>query len=412
MRLFRLECKRIFTSRMAIGAMAFSLIVSLVLAFAMINGIKILDRDFNTLYKGADALNYARAIAAPHEGKMSPEKLITMNNFYIDIENEYGDGDIKNVPENIYQEKIRPIRDFINVPGQIYKSAETGVTIPPKERTSEMLTYFYKDRDFALANFIRDEYTQDARKIDVIMEINTKVQTPFYYASTLGWIDAVENIGFVILILAFAIVLISSSVFSSDYQTGSDAIQRTTKKGLLQIGLSKIGACLLMATVIYVFCIGMITFIFMYFCGIEGLRASLQVVNPMCFAPMTLGDLLKTLIISGLLTTLNITAFSLYISSRTKVPVISLIMSVAMILAPTVIRIISMDNIANWIRICLPSGGVGLMGTIYYEIMHYVNILEIGGITIWSPIMIFVVPIVLIPITIFITLRSYIKFQN
>ncbi|WP_414150491.1 ABC transporter permease [Acetobacterium carbinolicum] len=412
MRLFLLECKRVFTSRMAIGAMTFSLIVSLFLSFSMINGIKITDRDINTLYKGAAALDYARAIAAPNEGEMTPEKLIAMNDLYVVIENKYGDGDMKNVPEEIYQEKIRPIRDFINVPGLVYKSTETGVTIPPKERTSEMLTHFYIARDAALPDFIRDKYTHDAEKINAVMEINTKLQTPFYYASTLGWNDALENIGFIILLLAFAIVLVTSSVFSSDYQTDADAIQRTTKKGRLPLGLSKIGTSLLFAVVSYFFCIGLMTAIFMYFCGTEGLRASVQVVEPMCIAPMTFRDLLKALLMSGLLTILAITAFSLLVSSRTKTPVVSLIISVAMILAPTVIVLISMGDMANWIRLCLPSGGLGVMGTIYYEIMAYVNILKIGTVTIWSPNVVLVAPIVLIPILIIFTLRSYIKFQN
>lgn len=355
MRLFICEMKRLLKTKMNLVIIVASLLLSLALAINLIAGSSVFDRGYDRLYEGKESFTHLRRLASPLTGEMTTDKFITANDHYLMIEDAYGGGEMDAVPEEIYQREIRPIRDFINIPGAILNDPTTSSTIPPRLRTSSELSGYYENRAAAVRKNIEEEYIpKDPQRVDAAMAVNEKVKTPFYYASTFGWDSSLENLGIMMTLLAFLLALITSSAFSSDYQTEADAILRTTRKGRSRLCFTKIAAALSLSIILYALCMAVMTAVFIASCGSEGLLASVQIDHSLSIAPMTYGELLRNCLISGLLGTIYFSAFSLFVSSRIPKPMVSLLISVVALILPTVLLLISAGNSASWLRLCLP----------------------------------------------------------
>lgn len=408
--MLRLEIKRILKSKMSIIFIALGLILSIFIALSLIRGIQILDRDFNRLYTGIDAIEKMKEITKEHEGDVTLEKLIEANEKYTSIVNEYGGVD--NVPEEVYQEKIRPIRIFVNLVGEVTNDEETGFTIPPEERSEEDIRSFYENRD----KYIEKELSTKSLRnnpsgLKKALEINNSVKKPFKYQSYMDWIDIAENITLVIFIVAAISIAITCPVFSSEYQSGSDSILRCTKKGRTKLAVTKIISCLLIATILFILCVCVMWGIFISVFGTEGLASSVQISLLSSIAPVTFGQGIAITIVSGLITLLAIVSFTLFISSKCRNPMIALIICFIMLLLPTVLRIFGGENIINWIQLCLPSGGIGLGVGMLYELIIFVKFLTVGSFSFWSPYVLIIAAIIQLPLFFGLAVRGYNKYE-
>lgn len=406
MKIWKLEVKRILKSKMTLVFIAVALGLSILLSVNLVQGMQLLDREYNKAYTGMDAIRKARELGAPHEGPVTPEKLLAINEAYVAAASEYGGTD--NMPEEVYQERIWPLRQLVNLVGEITFDEETGFTKPPEERTEADILGYYENRDAFIANKLAEK---DLRNNPVGLEralsINASVEKPFVYYVYTGWFDGGENLGILILLLVMILAAVTAPVFSSEYQTGSDSILRCTKNGRGKLAAAKICASLLIAVLLFMLCFGLMFGVFCAAFGTESFAASVQMVLSACIAPLTIGGMNAVMFVSGLLGLMAVIAFTLFVSSNCKTPMITLIIAVVMILAPTVIRLFGGGALAAWIRLCLPSSGLGLGSGMFYELLIHNTFLTVGKLAIWSPYMILGTSVVYTVLFILLTLRSY-----
>lgn len=105
-------------------------------------------------------------------------------------------------------------------------------------------------------------------------------------------------------------------------------------------------------------------------------------------------------------------------SSRFKSPLGALALAAAVALIPTVIRMFmaggsfgrgfaaAEGNALNWLRICLPSGGVSLTGAMLDELTG-LRFLWIGDLVTWSPYVLLIAAAAQLPVWFGLTVRAY-----
>lgn len=86
--------------------------------------------------------------------------------------------------------------------------------------------------------------------------------------------------------------------------------------------------------------------------------------------------------------------------------------SVALLLCfiPMFISSILPQIMGMWVQCVLPTGGVGLLDSFFYELVD-TNFLHIGSVSIWLPFMLLIFSIIEIPIWIIATIHSYTNHQ-
>ena len=82
---------------------------------------------------------------------------------------------------------------------------------------------------------------------------------------------------------------------------------------------------------------------------------------------------------------------TLMISSICRSVQAAVITGMVLCLLPIIIGQMSSGNLAGWIRCILPTGGLGLGSSFFYELFDF-NFLYLGGVSFWIP---FVIPVAL-----------------
>lgn len=410
MRMLVLEIKRVLKTRSTLLLAAAAVMLSAFLAVNVIRGERIYDRDYNIVYSGMDAIQKGHEIDAPYEGQILPEKLLEANERYCALSAQYGGAE--NIPEKEYRQHIWGLREYINLVGAITNDPETGYTLEPEKRTSEDVLSFYQNReDFVTQKLAEKELRGDDVGQANAQKINASVDTPFIYYSYRGWGNGGENIAILVFLIAIVCATITAPVFASEYQTGSDQILRGTKHGRARLGTIKLLSAILISLLLFAICIALILGILYITLGANGLKTSVQMMLPTAIAPLTLGGVNTLTIVSGALTLIATVCFTLFLSARSRAPITALIVSIVVILLPSIMRALVGGNLAQWIRFCLPSGGTGFGNSIYYELLYTATFLRAGGASIWSPYVIVIAAAVNIVIFGLLAVRAYSRHE-
>lgn len=381
-RIFSLELKRVLKTRSTWFMLALCLLLSILLAVMVLTVDTITHRDLSPAYKGLEAVRIGNAIEAPFTGTVTPELLREANDAYRAVYEQYGE----EVPNAVYQELIWKYRPFINLMGAVYVDEATGYTLSPIDIEPAWAEAFYEQRRSYIEDKIAGyELRRDPAAQAQVLAIDDRVELPLYFAPHHGWDTGGEYIHLLTFLLILLCTAVAAPVFSSDYQTEADSIQRCTKNGRAKLAVVKLAAMLLLTLVVYAVCMGIFMLILCTVLGTDGLQTSVQFIITSAISPLTMGQLNGITILSGLLTMLSVTGFTLLVSSRSKTPLVTMIVGFTVILAPTLLRVLSSVNIMEWFRFAVPSGGTGLGNSIYYELTYNVTFLRLGPVSIWSP---------------------------
>lgn len=105
------------------------------------------------------------------------------------------------------------------------------------------------------------------------------------------------------------------------------------------------------------------------------------------------------------------TGFTLFLSSRVHNSVTTLSVAAAVGLTPTVMRMAALvGNLPDWVKFCLPSGGVSLDGAMTY-VLRALRFVWIGDFVAWTPHVMLVASAVQIPVWLVLALASYTRHQ-
>ena len=389
-RMRALELKRVAKTRSTWLLSAGALLLSTVMAFLVISFARYYylgENGKEASLSGMDAIQANREIAKPIEGQLTPEKIRTVFETYHKVYDAYG----KDIPPEVYYEKIYPISTILTRVREVYVDESTGVPLAYNEISPGDAADFYQQRTVRLRNYMAYKYKGAPDAQQQALAINGQVKTPFSYAYGVGDSDTSDYITFCIFLLVLICTVIAAPIFSAEYQSGADDILRCTKHGRRRLAMVKLLSAVLLTAGLFTVCISAFLTITYTAFGRDSLQTTLQVVrSAICFAPLTVGMVNTLTVLSGLLSFLATICFTLFLSTRLKNPVTTLVIAAGTCLLPTVLMFAgSGGNLESWLKFCLPSGGIGFGTGFYWELTGF-SFLRLGASSVWTP---YIIPV-------------------
>lgn len=408
MRLFKLEVKRIMKSRRNMILLAIALLMSIVMAYLPIRfeSINKLGANGETIeLEGLPAVQYKKQYFANKAGEVTPKKMADALRTY---QKYYSKADEEDIPLDTYLDNILGIYPMIMRLSEAYSDFQIGngnglLGLDP----NEVEQHFEEQCSYHLEYIMELEQKEYPESKDFALVQYQKSSGNFYYHYGISR-DAFDFNIFYILILSIICIAIAATIFSNEYQTGSDNILRCTKYGRRKLAITRILASYFIFTVIFVLNmtihIGIIDFAF----GRECLQSSMQMLFSVVSLPnLTIGELQLAVVVEGFLSVMAMMSFTLFLSAKCKENITPLLIAMVVLVIPLFAYSVLG---ANLISTVFPSAGIGLQNSFLYQLADF-QFLHIGGMSIWTPYVIVVSAIVEIPLFLFLAVRIYCKHQ-
>ena len=412
MRLYQAELKRIIKLRSTLILLVIAVLISAFLAIEPITFMKIENEEGRDL-KGKDAIRSMQEICSPSYGEITPDRLKEALKTYQELEKKYGgleygmpDPDV--FPMDIYLEKLFPVEPLLRQIELRYTEIVNGARVPrPLEEIKlEEIDDFYEQGLLSLDQLAEIENVPEAQKKKVA-EMYSGVTKPFYYSGFYD-VQVLEYIMFYVLLIVLIGVLLSSTVFSKDYESGADQIFRCSKNGKMKLAIARIAAVTTVNIGMYCVTTTIHLAISYWAFGTSYFESSVWMYGGEPLVTMNILQMHIASILGGLLSLLAGSGMAYFISSKMEKSAPSIAIAFLLFLSPIVIYYAAGGN--NWLTAILPTGGVGIHTSMYYTICDY-RLLNIGSCCFWTPQVTMTFTLLWIPVFMILAGRSYCKHK-
>lgn len=409
LRILKVELMRILRTRSAMLFLSAAVALSVFMACVPITYVQYTyeENGREITVKGREALAVRKNLRVHVTGEVTPEKIADGLAVYQKNLSLYGSLYSDDFPINVANIEMYPYYTLMMRLREVSAAPESGLAPDYSELSAEDALNFYASCRTHLTDLMNLEQKDnpDARRI--AGEMYDKVQTPFYYYPGYNT-DMAEYEGFYLFMLMFLCALITAPLFSSEYQTGADDILRSTKHGRSMLAAAKILSALFIGTALFAICMTIFMVISNTLFGWECRQTSMQILfSAACLLGIDVGQMQNLVMFAGFITILSSISFVLFVSSACKNTTISTGLTIAFCLLPSMFHVMIGGNIASYLRILLPSGGLGGTNSFLYALTTYFEFLRIGPLTIWTPWLLMIVPAAEIPIFTWLTVRTY-----
>ena len=409
LRLFKVELLRIIRTRSTLLFLAASLILSAFMAYVPVTFIEYTyEEDGREItVKGREALAIRKNLKSHLSGEITPQILAEGLSVYQKNLVLYGNLYSDDIPINVDNTEIYPYYTFMMRLREVSTDSESGLAPDYMEITEEDALRFYERCRTHLTDLMNLEQKDNPDARRVANEMYDKVQMPFYYYPGYNT-DMAEYEGLYLFLLMFLCALITAPLFSCEYQTGADDILRSTKHGRGKLAAVKILSALCISLATFAVCMAIFMVISNTVFGWECRQTSLQILfSAACLLGINLGEMQNLVMLAGLITLLSSVSFVLFLSSACRNTTISTGLTIAFCLIPSVFHMMIGGNLAAYLRVLLPSGGLGGTNAFLYALTTYFEFLKIGPLTVWTPWLLMIVPAIEIPLFLRLTVRTY-----
>lgn len=415
MRLFQEELKRVIKLQSTIIIITIALALSVLMAIIPIMFVSAdVETDTGSVKElnGINAIKYWKTIHTPSNGEVTIEKLKNALETYQECVARYGDPQSDSFPEEIRVARIAPITPLIMLVSEAYsKGYDRNSAESNRCRLEDIpiddIDSFYEVCTNGVLNVGLSEGASEItiRKADTLYK---KIKTPFVINCGFAH-DAPLYFSLSIFILVMMSAIIGSQIFASDYESSSDHIIRCTKHGRELLATARMSAITVVCVFTYMVAIMLnLTIMNMSF-GIETLRSSVQTLgNISVLLDMTILDLEKILVLGGLLSLVSTNMMSYYISSKCEKASASLVVSMIMVITPTILFAVVGNT---WIGSMLPTSGVALTDADLLSQLTKYRFLEVGEMSFWNPQVTMFFAILWVPVLGTLAKKGYCKHQ-
>lgn len=407
-RLYKQEMKRILRTRSTLLFLAAALALSVFMAWVPVtyehytyeeNGAKI------TL-EGRQALALKKQMEAPSAGKITPQKLAEGLSYYHKNLEIYGDFYNEDFSLNLKVQEIYPWLPLMQRLHEAMADPVSGLAPEYTEISREDALAFYDRCKSHIVDLMRLEQKDDLNAQQTAAQMYEKVEMPFYYYPGYGT-NMAEYEGIYLFLLMFLCVMITAPLFCCEYQTGADDILRSTRHGRKRLALVKIFAALSIGIASFLPCMAVFQIVSNSLFGWECRRTSMQILfSVVSLLSLNVGELQNLVILGGFITMLSSVCFVLFLSSACRNTTIATGLTIAFTLLPTLFYMLVGGVSGSWLRILLPSGGLGGSNAFLYALTDF-EFLKIGPLSVWTPWLLLIVPALEIPLFLWLTVRSY-----
>ncbi len=403
MRVFYLELKRIVKTRLTWILLLASLAMTLLMAwlpttFVEVDGLK-----------GLPAVRRLKELQEDTAGEVTPEKLKAALSAYQQCLKEYSAETANDLPDGVRTRHILPLTGVLHGVNEVYADPDTGIGPGLPNIDPAGLDDYYGDCRARLMSLMRMEQKDHPAARAEAMRLYEKVETPyhFYPGFNTDALDYQILLGFVLTLFA---AVIAAPVFSSDYQTGADDIQRCMRHGRMALGAAKTGAVLLICGAQFSVCMVLFILITDSLFGWETVATSVQMLySATMLADMTVLEIQWFTAGAGLLSLLATVSLTAFLSARIRTTVAALAAALFSCVLPVFVYFAAPASVGLWLRALIPSSGAaGVQTSILYTMLDY-DFLNAGSLAIWLPEAMVIATVLELPAFAAAGVRSYIR---
>lgn len=268
---------------------------------------------------------------------------------------------------------------------------------------------FYENRMKKVDEYLNMDYSygnySEADK-EYFITKNENLTIPFHYEYNTGW-NKLLGISYVsMMVIALVVCITLAPIFSSEYQTGADAILLSTKYGRSKLIVAKIVSSFLLTSVIYALGIFILTFVTFLIYGSEGADCSLQVLNFLAPADVNLLQTYLYVLLAGYFMCLFMQGITLLLSAKMSSPFPVIICTMVFFFIPSFLSYSRTSRTYNNILNLMPAK----MAAAYTALTKY-EVFHIFGLKISYPVMLILVALLVSVITLPFAYKSFRKHQ-
>lgn len=369
--------------------------------------------------KGIGVYREKQARYAVIRGEVTPELFAEAVEMHHGLLEEYGSD--YHIPPEVSGQVMGPYSPVFT---WIYRAFtdDTGAILTSADLTPEQARHYYAERIKTLERRLEEQYEQTPQVMEYVLPRLELDGHNFRYSYGIGSTYTYTNLGLCAFLVTLLAVVFTAPVFSSDYMTGADDILRCARHGRRRLAAVKLGAALLIDLGILLLSLGAFLAVVYAAFGFDDITSAelLEVAfNPQHLDAM---GVLGWIVLSSVLSFFAMNCFTLFLSAKLRNSLAVLALALAAALLPTIFRMFMPGgsfghgfaavegNFFNWLRVCLPSGGVSLTGAMLDE-LTMLHFLWIGNFVTWSPYVLLAAAAVQIPVWIGLTVHAYCRHE-
>lgn len=268
---------------------------------------------------------------------------------------------------------------------------------------------FYENRMEKVEEYLNMDYSYgnySETDKEYFMTRNEKLTIPFHYEYNTGW-NKLLGISYVsLMVIALVVCITLAPIFSSEYQTGADAILLSTKYGRSKLIVAKIVSSFLLTSVIYVLGMFILTFVTFLIYGSGGADCSLQVLNFLAPANVNLLQTYLYVLLAGYFMCLFMQGITLLLSAKMSSPFPVIICTMVFFFIPAFLSYSRSSRTYNNILNLMPAK----MAAAYTALTKY-EVFHIFGLKIPYPVMLILIALLVSTITLPFAYKAFHKHQ-
>ncbi|MCC0670351.1 ABC transporter permease subunit [Clostridioides sp. ZZV14-6045] len=371
--LIKFELKKIIRRKSTIAVILGSLVLSIFLFALMPLKEKSYD-DNGKEYRGLQAIELGKQQSKLNEGYITDKKVENSIRKYQKIFNNPNnivkdENGFSNFKQDVYLRFFYPNKTFYNFITESYSEPNDINSMILQSISLKNRTNFYKFRNEKVNTILNSEYSDGnytQKEKEFWLSKNKKINEPYLNGYYEGWNYFL--LGRDLLIFTILAICISiASVFSGEYQSGTDSVILSSKYGKTKVITAKIISSFLFGTIIFtintIISIGILLLSF----GVDGWNLPLQLTVSSTPYPVTFlqATLLSILVIYMIL--IALIGFTLLLSSCMKSPFPVLITDIALLFIPLFLKYSETNWLYNQILRILPSNAIS------FSFSEYIN---------------------------------------
>lgn len=272
---------------------------------------------------GKSAIDAKIATVSNIEGKVTSEKLINYVNEYKKFYKEGKEEDNKE-----YVKYCQPFEDYINrLVYPIYNDGNQELKNLITNLSNDELNNFYSNWDKAAIE-------KDGKHYTILENKAKKVDKPFIYEYNDGLFYLVDQFKDLFLFAFIVIAIVLSSIFSEDSLQGLEEVSMSTKYGRERLVIGKLKCGIFLSIVVYILFLLVMNIIVGSIFTLRGGNTSIQFISILSLWNISMGKGYLLLIFLGLLATMTMALFVMYISVKSRKSKRSLLLSFGLVIIP------------------------------------------------------------------------------
>lgn len=258
----------------------------------------------------------------------------------------------------------------------------------------------YLNMDYSYGNYSESDK-------EYFISKNKEITTPFHYEYNTGW-NKLLGISYIsLMVIAMVVCITLAPVFSTEYQTGADAILLSTKYGRSKLIVAKIISSFMLTTVIYILGMFILTTATFIIYGSGGAECSLQILNFLAPANVNLLQTYLYVLLAGYFMCLFMQGITLLLSAKMPSPFPVIICAMVFFFVPSFLSYSRSSRIYNNILNLMPAK----MAAAYTALTKY-EVFHIFGLKISYPLMLILTALFVSTITLPFSYRAFHKRQT